>query len=106
MVTTKDKTSTRDQTVDRYFRAIDAALEGLEAYLREEDSPLYHHELIGRILTGYIDRLSHSFRAWENRLSFSERFRINQAESGYPLFRNVLAPKPQNPVRSLYSPLG
>lgn len=90
MVTTKDKTSTKDPTIDRYFRAIDAALEGLEAYLREEDSPLYHHEMMGRILTGYIDRLGHSFSAWENRISFAERFRINQAESGYPLHRNVL----------------
>ena len=90
MVTTKDKTTSKDQTVDRYFRAIDAALEGLEAYLREEDSPLYHHELMGKILTGYIDRLGHSFRAWENRIAFAERFRINQAESGYPLHRNVM----------------
>lgn len=90
MVTTKDKSTTPDETVDRYFRAIDAALEGLEAYLREEDSPLYNHELIGKILAGYIDKLGHSFRAWENRISFAERFRINQAESGYPLYRNVM----------------
>ena len=90
MVTTKDKSTEQDQTVNRYFRAIDAALEGLEAYLREDDSPLYNHELIGKILTGYIDRLGHSFYAWKNRISFAERFRINQAESGYPLHRNVM----------------
>lgn len=74
----------------RYFRAIDAALDGLDVYLREDSSPLYQHELIGKVLVEYIDRLNHSFRAWENRLAFSERFRINQAESGYPLFRNVM----------------
>ncbi|MEP0940353.1 MAG: hypothetical protein ABJH63_20690 [Rhizobiaceae bacterium] len=89
MVTTKD-TSQQDQTVDRYFKAIDAALEGLESYLREDNSPLYNHELIGKILNSYIDKLEHSFRAWENRISFAERFRINQAESGYPLHRNVM----------------
>ena len=82
--------SRKSQKVGNYFRAIDSALDGLDIYLREEDSPLYHHELTGKILTGYIDRLTHSFNAWSNRISFAERFRINQAESGYPLFQNVM----------------
>ncbi|NKB50611.1 MAG: hypothetical protein GKR97_00035 [Rhizobiaceae bacterium] len=90
MVTTENQQKNRPATVGRYFRAIDAALDGLETYLREDDSPLYNHELIGSVLAGYIDRLNHSFRAWENRISFADRFRINQAESGYPLYRNVL----------------
>lgn len=82
-------TSSRS-TIDRYFGAIDSALEGLEIYLREESSPLYQHELLGKILTDYIDRLQHSFSAWQDRVAFTERFRINQAESGYPAFRHVL----------------
>jgi len=73
-----------------YFRAIDAALEGLDVYLGEDDSPFYNHEMTGRILTQYIDRLQHSFDAWENRVAFAERFKINQAESGYPTFQNVM----------------
>ncbi len=89
-MTTENQQKNRPATVGRYFRAIDAALDGLETYLREDDSPLYNHELIGSVLAGYIDRLNHSFRAWENRISFADRFRINQAESGYPLYRNVL----------------
>lgn len=90
MATTTKKRKSKPDAVGRYFRAIDAALDGLDAYLREDDSPLYNHQLIGSVLTEYIDRLNHSFSAWENRISFAERFRINQAESGYPLFRNVL----------------
>nr|WP_040304402.1 hypothetical protein [Ahrensia sp. R2A130] len=75
----------------RYFDAIAAALKALDVYLTDEqDSPLYRHQLTGRILTGYIDRLAHSFEAWENRLSFADSFRINRAESGYPLHRAVL----------------
>lgn len=77
-------------TVTRYFNAIDAALSGLDIYLREEDSPLYKHEMTGRILSGYILRLRHSFEAWQNRVAFADKFRINQAESGYPVFKNVL----------------
>ncbi len=87
MSTTK---MSEDSAIDRYFGAIDAALAGLEIYLREDTSPLYQHELLGRILIGYIDRLKHSFLAWQNRVSFAERFTISQAESGYPMFRNVL----------------
>lgn len=79
-----------DETVARYFETIDAALAGLDVYLREENSPLYRHEMTGRILAGYILRLRHSFEAWRNRLAFAERFRISRAESGYPIFQNVL----------------
>jgi hypothetical protein len=86
VATEKNKPS----VVEMYFRAIDAALEGLAVYLREDESPLYHHELVGKILCGYLDRLSHSFNAWENRVAYAERFSISQAESGYPMFRNVL----------------
>ncbi|MEM8749865.1 MAG: hypothetical protein AAGF28_06155 [Pseudomonadota bacterium] len=79
----------RDAT-SRYFRAINAALGGLDTYLGDDDSPFYGHELTGRLLTGYIDKLRHSFDAWENRVAFAERFTINRAESGYPTFQNVL----------------
>lgn len=80
----------KPDVVDQYFRAIDAALDGLGVYLREDNSPLYRHELIGKVLCGYIERLNHSYNAWENRIAFAEKFRINQAESGYPMFRNVM----------------
>ncbi len=85
------KTKKKTNRVGQYFRAIDAALDGLDVYLGDEaDSPLYRHEMTGRILTEYVERLRHSFEAWENRVGFADRFQINQAESGYPLFKNVL----------------
>ena len=43
-------TKTANDTIGRYFRTIDAALDGLDIYLADEDSPLYHHELTGSIL--------------------------------------------------------
>lgn len=88
--TTKSKSSSKTDTIDRYFAAIDSALYGLDVYLREEESPLYNHELTGKILAGYILRLRHSFDAWQNRVAYAEKFKISQAESGYPVFQNVL----------------
>ena len=38
----------------------------------------------------YIGRLENSFGAWRNRLGFAESFRISRAESGFPVFQNVL----------------
>ena len=87
----KKSAKKKENPVDRYFSAIGAAMRGLDVYLEDErESPLFNHQLTGQILSGYIDRLHHSFDAWRNRTAFADRFRINQAESGYPIFRNVL----------------
>jgi len=74
----------------RYFDAIAAALEGLDVFLRDERSPLYRHDVIAQIMAEYIGRLEISFTCWRNRLGFVESFRIGRAESGYPVFQNVL----------------
>ena len=74
----------------RYFQSIDAALAGLGVYLGDDASPLYGHRLTGSILTGYLERLRHTFEALRNRAAFSDRFRINQAESGYPIHQTIM----------------
>ena len=76
--------------VGRYFNAIFEAFDGLDVYLREDESPLYRHHLIGSIVVEYLEQLRSSFSAWENRLSFADKFRISQAESGFPIFQNIL----------------
>lgn len=76
--------------VDRYFDAMFEAFDGLDIYLREDASPLYRHRLIGSIVVEYLERLRSSFGAWENRLSFAEKFRISRAESGFPIYQNIL----------------
>lgn len=77
-------------TAARYFSAIAAALEGLDIFLRDDRSPLYRHDLVARVMAEYIARLENSFSSWRNRLGFMESFRISRAESGYPVFQNVL----------------
>lgn len=79
-----------DTAVTRYFAAIEDSLDGLDTYLREEDSPLYSHELVGAAVAYYLKRLRNSFESWQHRLSFTEKFRVSQSESGFPAFQNVL----------------
>lgn len=76
--------------VGRYFDAVDRALDGLHAFLREDDSPLYKHDLIGAVVEEYLAKLRGSFDSWQNRIAFAERFRVSQAESGFPVYQNVL----------------
>jgi len=76
--------------VTRYFEAMHAALDGLDAYLKAEDSPLYQHELVGAVVASYLKRMRGSFESWNHRLAFAEKFRISQSESGFPAFQNVL----------------
>ena len=76
--------------VGRYFEAMGRALDGLDTFLREDDSPLYKHDVIGAIVETYLTRLRGSFQSWQNRVAFAERFRISQAESGFPAYQNVM----------------
>src|SRR5262245_3951710 len=75
---------------EQYFSTIAAALAGLEVFMRDDRSPLYRHGIVARIVAGYIGRLERSFSCWRNRLGFVESFKISRAESGFPIFQNVL----------------
>jgi hypothetical protein len=74
----------------RYFSAITAALSGLEVFMRDDRSPLYRHGIVAKIVAEYIARLDKSFACWRNRLGFMDTFRISRADSGYPVFQNLL----------------
>jgi hypothetical protein len=76
--------------VDRYFASIGAALDGLDIFLRDDSSPLYKHGLVAQIVTEYVDRLATSFNCWRHHLDYAKSFRISRAESGFPVFQNVL----------------
>ncbi|MDP3896407.1 MAG: hypothetical protein Q8Q62_07000 [Mesorhizobium sp.] len=81
---------TPDNPAIRYFDAIAAALDGLDVFLRDDSSPLYKHGIIAQVVAEYIVRLENSFSSWRNRLGFVDSFKINRAESGFPVFQNVL----------------
>ncbi len=81
---------TPDNPSIRYFDAIAAALGGLEVFMRDDRSPLYRHGIVAGIVAEYISRLETSFACWRNRIGFTEKFRISRAESGFPVYQNVL----------------
>jgi hypothetical protein len=76
--------------VGQYFASIRAALGGLEIFLGDRKSPLYRNTVVGEVVVPYLARLKASFSCWENRIGFIEQFRISRAESGFPVFQNVL----------------
>ncbi|MDW6022240.1 hypothetical protein SAZ10_10800 [Mesorhizobium sp. BAC0120] len=75
---------------EQYFSTIAAALAGLEIFMRDDRSPLYNQGIAAGIVAGYIGRLENSFSCWRNRLGFAETFKISRAESGFPVFQNLL----------------
>lgn len=81
---------TSDNPSIRYFDAIAAALGGLEVFMRDDRSPLYRHGIVAGIVAEYIARLETSFSCWRNRIGFTDKFRISRAESGFPVYQNVL----------------
>lgn len=82
--------SAETDAATRYFDAIAAALSGLEIFMRDDRSPLYRHGIVAKVVAEYIARLEKSFSCWRNRVGFMESFRISRAESGFPVFQNVL----------------
>ncbi|MBO3761132.1 hypothetical protein [Ciceribacter sp. L1K22] len=77
-------------TVTHYFNAIHSALGGLEIYLSNPDVTLPAMGSAGGLVLPYVERLKNSFACWENRIGFTDQFRISKAESGFPIFQNVL----------------
>lgn len=90
-MTKNKKTSSADtNAVTRYFSSIEAALHGLDIYLRDSRSPLYKHGLVAQTVTQYLARLGNSFASWQNRIDYEPSFRISRSDSGFPVFQNVL----------------
>lgn len=71
--------------VAQYFSSVRAAFNGLQVYLASEPNGL-----LGEVLTPYLERLKASLSCWQNRIGFVDQFRISRAESGLPVFQNVL----------------
>ncbi|NKN39714.1 hypothetical protein HFC70_25520 [Agrobacterium sp. a22-2] len=76
--------------VNQYFSTMAAALGGFEIYLSNPELMLPGSGTAGGLLLPYVTRLKNSFACWQNRIGFTEQFRISRAESGFPVFQNVL----------------
>jgi hypothetical protein len=83
--------TTAEPAVQQYFQTVRAAFEGMEIYLDDttRSSPPAR-DLTATLVMKYVERLKTSLRCWENKTGFLERFRISRAESGFPIYQNVL----------------
>jgi hypothetical protein len=75
--------------VSQYFARMASALSALERLASAETGAL-PGEAMATVIAPYIRRLKASFSAWESRIGFMDQFRISRAESGFPVFQNVL----------------
>lgn len=74
----------------RYFTSLETALDGLDTFFREDNSPGTRQNMISVIASAYLKRLRNSLKSWENKVVFEPKFRVSQSESGFPAFENVL----------------
>ncbi|MBB1250386.1 MULTISPECIES: hypothetical protein [unclassified Rhizobium] len=74
----------------QYFQTVRAAFVGLEAYLDGPGRNQSSKDLTSTLVMKYVERLKTSLACWENKIGFMDRFRISRADSGFPVFQNVL----------------
>lgn len=79
-----------EPAVSQYFQTVRSAFDGMELYLDDMTRGQQMRDLTATLIMKYIDRLKSSLRCWENKIGFMDRFRISRAESGFPVYQNVL----------------
>ena len=62
--------STHTAQAQKYFSSLGHALDGLDTFLRENESPAYKHDVIAAIVNGYIKLLQDSLDSWGEQDNF------------------------------------
>lgn len=79
-----------EPAVSQYFQTVRSAFDGMELYLDDMSRGQQIRDLTATLIMKYIERLKTSLGCWENKIGFMDRFRISRAESGFPVYQNVL----------------
>ena len=79
-----------EPAVSQYFQTVRSAFDGLELYLDDMSRRQSMKDLTATLIMKYVERLMTSLLCWENKTAFLDRFRISRAESGFPIYQNVL----------------
>ena len=77
--------------VANYFQAMENAFAGLDAVVASQSEQVRRNNLIYQSLTDHLARLRHSFACWKHKCHFTPTFKIDRAESGFPVFQQVLS---------------
>jgi hypothetical protein len=79
-----------EPTVGQYFQTVRSAFGGMELYLDDMSRGQTIKDLTATLIMKYVERLKTSLGCWENKIGFMDHFRISRAESGFPVYQNVL----------------
>ena len=79
-----------EAAVQQYFQTVRAAFQGMEIYLDDLSRGQAIKDLTATLIMKYVERLKTSLGCWENKTGFMDRFKISRAESGFPIYQNVL----------------
>jgi len=79
-----------EAAVQQYFSTVRAAFQGMEIYLDDLSRGQAIKDLTATLIMKYVERLKTSLGCWENKTGFMDRFKISRAESGFPIYQNVL----------------
>ena len=79
-----------EPAVQQYFQTVRAAFQGMEIYLDDVSRGQAIKDLTATLIMKYVERLKTSLGCWENKTGFMDRFKISRAESGFPIYQNVL----------------
>jgi len=79
-----------EAAVQQYFQTVRAAFHGMEIYLDDLNRGQAIKDLTATLIMKYVERLKTSLGCWENKTGFMDRFKISRAESGFPIYQNVL----------------
>jgi hypothetical protein len=79
-----------EPAVQQYFSTVRAAFQGMEIYLDDLSRGQAIKDLTATLIMKYVERLKTSLGCWENKTGFMDRFKISRAESGFPIYQNVL----------------
>lgn len=76
--------------IGRYFSAVEAAFDGLVRVFESEGEWVKRHNLIHSICKTQLERLRFSQECWELSARFSDAFKIDTRDSGFPIFQHIL----------------
>jgi hypothetical protein len=79
-----------EAAVQQYFSTVRTAFQGMEIYLDDLSRGQAIKDLTATLIMKYVERLKTSLGCWENKTGFMDRFKISRAESGFPIYQNVL----------------
>lgn len=77
-------------SISNYFQAIQQAFNGLDAVIVSQAERLKRNNLIYHVLNEHTQKLRHSFTCWQHKCRFSDSFKIDTNESGFPVYRHLL----------------